>query len=177
MIEIACCEVDPAQTGKQYRMVGLAAPQLGIMKRVILIDPTKKTENNSDWEGFEILINPVIVEKSDKKSEVVQGCYSVPDGITGLIERCDQIVVQALDPNGKTIKKIYKGYDAHVVQHEIDHLEGIRFPERALSHHKVHRVSQSPKEIKNYRKSFKRWPHSISKEIFENLKNKNYEEL
>jgi len=102
--------------------VGLAAPQVGISKQIIIISPNAE-------EGEErVLINPKILESSG--SEIgIEGCLSVP-GISGNIVRATKIKFQALDINGKQISEVISGFPARVIQHEIDHLNGILLIDR-----------------------------------------------
>ncbi|MEK7375919.1 MAG: peptide deformylase [Candidatus Margulisiibacteriota bacterium] len=113
--------------------VGLAAPQIGALKRVIVADI---------GEGLIALINPKILKRSGK-CMFYEGCLSVP-GVEGQVERSESIRVKGLDKNGKPFVVEAEGYLAVVLQHEIDHLEGILFVDRI----------KDPSRIK-YRKSGK----------------------
>ncbi len=104
--------------------VGLAAPQVGINKRLIVVDIR-------DENGLLKLINPVIVDKDGSKEKAVEGCLSFP-GIAGEVERDEKVTVRALGPDGKTIEICAAGLLARALQHEIDHLDGILFVDRAI---------------------------------------------
>ncbi|MFA6536855.1 MAG: peptide deformylase [Patescibacteria group bacterium] len=106
--------------------IGLAAPQINVSSRVIVVN-TK--------EGILPFINPVITHKSWKKQTDEEGCLSVP-GIYGNVRRPYQIDLQALDSDGHEIKLTAKGLFARVIQHEIDHLDGILFIDHTK---KIHR--------------------------------------
>jgi peptide deformylase len=96
--------------------VGLAAPQIGISKRVIVIDV---------GDGLHGLINPEIVER--KGDDVaVEGCLSIP-GVAGEVNRSAAVVVNALNREGHEVKVKATGLGARALQHEIDHLDGILF--------------------------------------------------
>lgn len=97
--------------------VGLAAPQVGILQRVIVVAPT----------GYKPmgLINPVIL-KSEGKVMGEEGCLSIP-GLYGDVERAEFVEVEALDRKGNEVILELEGMPARVVQHEIDHLDGILF--------------------------------------------------
>ena len=102
--------------------IGLAAIQIGIPKRIIVMD-ISKDKNNKEPMYF---VNPVIKEKNLNKSTYEEGCLSVPDQFAE-IERSSKCEVEYLDYNGK--KNILKaeGILATCIQHEIDHLEGVLF--------------------------------------------------
>jgi len=97
--------------------IGLAAPQLGILERVIVIAPSGMKPT--------ALLNPTITES---EGEVVgqEGCLSIP-GLYGDVIRAARIVVEAWDPQGRAVAYEMEGLPARVVQHEIDHLEGVLF--------------------------------------------------
>jgi len=115
--------VDIAQTMKKNKGNGLAAPQVGVLKRIIVVQ--------ADLENQHILglINPIILETSRKKKKNIEGCLSFP-GIFLKIKRATKIEVEGLDIRGKKIKLEAKGLLARVFQHEIDHLDGILFFKR-----------------------------------------------
>ena len=106
--------------------VGLAAPQVGVLRRAIVVDLSMDEENP---QGPFKLINPVIVKRSG--SQVCrEGCLSVP-GKMGDVERPKKVTVEALDENGNKVKIKAEGLLAVVFSHEIDHLDGILFVDRA----------------------------------------------
>ena len=104
--------------------VGLAAPQIGINKQLIAIHFTHKDKQYSYQ-----LINPKIISHSVEKAFLSggEGCLSVDEPIEGLVMRNSRITVRAFDIQGNPLKLRFKGYPAIVVQHEIDHLNGIMF--------------------------------------------------
>lgn len=97
--------------------LGLAAPQIGISKRIIVV---RLVPNNDDTL---ILINPEVVS-SEGKIRGSESCLSLP-GISVVLERAERIVVKALDIQGEESAKTFEGLMAVVLQHEIDHLNGI----------------------------------------------------
>lgn len=102
------------------RGIGLAAPQVDIGKRLIIVD-------TQDEGGHSItLINPVIKERSEETEPYEEGCLSVP-GIAADIIRPSQILVSGISPDGDEIEFETDGLFARVLQHEIDHLEGRLF--------------------------------------------------
>jgi len=115
-----------AKTMYSARGVGLAAPQVGISKRVIVVDA---------GEGLLELINPEIIF-AEGEQVVTEACLSIP-GITGEVARAYAVHVKYLDRYGKENVIKAKGFPAIVFQHEIDHLDGILFIDRARSVTKV----------------------------------------
>lgn len=103
--------------------VGLAAPQIGIMRRMFVAEP--------EPERVYYMINPVILEKEGSQTSD-EGCLSVP-GMMGTVERPEKIKIKALDLNGE--EKIYdfEGFDAIVMCHEYDHLDGILYIDKATN--------------------------------------------
>jgi peptide deformylase len=106
--------------------VGLAAPQVGVNKRLMVYneqgDPKK-------WLDEVIMVNPKIVEFSDSKEIDMEGCLSFPD-MSGEVERSKWIKVEALNLKGKKMKKKYTGWEARIFQHEYDHLDGVVYIDR-----------------------------------------------
>jgi len=105
------------ETLKAYQGLGLAAPQIGQWFRIIIAQP------NPEEEPL-VLINPQIEKTSRRKETMEEGCLSL-HGISGLVERPTKIVLEAIDINGQIIKIKAKGLLARIIQHEIDHLDGI----------------------------------------------------
>ena len=100
--------------------VGLAAPQVGVSKRIIVID--------GEEEGLMVLINPILV-KSEGELVEEEGCLSIP-GIYSQVKRSSKVTVKALNENGDPIEVTKEGLAARALQHEIDHLDGILFIDR-----------------------------------------------
>ena len=103
--------------------IGLAATQLGVMKRVIVYDL-------DEGGGLVALCNPRIVEMSDEKVLDEEGCLSLP-GITVPVERAYEVVCEAETLTGKTVRLTAQELYARLLQHEIDHLDGILIIDRA----------------------------------------------
>jgi peptide deformylase len=99
--------------------VGLAAPQVGILQRIIVIDV-------DDEHGLIEVINPEIIDVSDERIIMEEGCLSVPEQ-TGRVIRPKEVKVRGLNRNGKEIEIEADNMLARALQHEIDHLEGILF--------------------------------------------------
>jgi peptide deformylase len=109
------------------RTVGIAAPQIGILQRICIVD-TSRNPKYPGGHGFLILVNPEIVAH-DGEQVFREGCLSLPD-YTGNVRRWQQITVQAQTPDGETLTLDAEGFEAVVLQHEIDHLDGILFLDR-----------------------------------------------
>ncbi len=104
--------------------VGLAAPQIGRSIRLIVFDPSVQNEEGK----LTVLINPEIIEK-EGEAITKEGCLSVP-GLEAEIKRTENIKVAALDRDGNAVTIDAKGFLARVIQHEIDHLDGILLLDR-----------------------------------------------
>lgn len=114
---------DMVETMHKYNGVGLAAVQVGILKRVIVIDLY-------DEKGPIKLINPVIIKEKGEQ-EVEEGCLSFPNKYAKMI-RPAEVVVEALNEKGEKIKIKAKDLLAQALSHEIDHLNGITFVEKMI---------------------------------------------
>lgn len=102
--------------------IGLAAPQIAVNQRIIVIDTQMRRTKPI------AMINPEIIESSGEQ-ETLEGCLSCP-GLSANVKRCATVTVQGLDPNGRKIAVEAAGLLAVVFQHEIDHLDGILFIDR-----------------------------------------------
>jgi peptide deformylase len=103
--------------------VGLAAPQVGLGQRVIVIDP--REENIAPFA----LVNPRIVEFGEAVDRAEEGCLSIP-GLKEIVERPATVVVEGLDRAGEPVRMAAEGLLARILQHEVDHLDGILFIDR-----------------------------------------------
>ena len=116
--------------------VGLAAPQIGLPLRIIYITQRKKTPKWLKYVTDQIMINPEILMDSRTRNSDVEGCLSLPR-LEGDVKRFDRIRVKFQDVYGKSITKTYKWFDARIIQHEIDHLDGILFIDKATNLRKI----------------------------------------
>ena len=119
---------DMKETVRKEEGAGLAAPQVGILRRAVVIDVT---------EGFFELVNPVIVEAKGEQTGY-EGCLSVR-GKRGVVTRPNYVKVEYFDRSGKKKKLVARGFFARAVCHELDHLDGILYIDRA---EKVERVKE-----------------------------------
>ncbi|MBU0646589.1 peptide deformylase [Patescibacteria group bacterium] len=108
---------DLIETKNADNGIGIAAPQVGVNERLIIVDLAT---------GPAAFINPRITKGSVRKMETEEGCLSVP-GIFGYVKRHRKVHVKALDREGQKVKIDAKGLEAIIFQHEIDHLDGILF--------------------------------------------------
>eukprot|EP00980_Cylindrotheca_fusiformis_P010845 scaffold2462_cov127-Cylindrotheca_fusiformis.AAC.2 len=106
--------------------VGLAAPQVGVNKRLMVYNPSG---DSTKWLEETIMINPKIVEYSDASDTEIEGCLSFPD-MSGEVTRSKWIKVQAMNLKGKPIRKKFNGWEARIFQHEYDHLDGTVYIDR-----------------------------------------------
>ncbi len=118
--------------------VGLAAPQIGISQRIIVVELPPDEEDPMAGRPI-VLVNPEIVWASDEREEGVEGCLSVP-GWVGDVERAVEVKVRGLNRRGKKTRLNAHGYLARVLQHEIDHLDGVLFIDRVTDPHKLRRA-------------------------------------
>lgn len=106
--------------------VGLAAPQIGQSKRICIIGKEAREPHAEDL----VLVNPVWTKLSKKKTGDIEGCLSIPH-IYGTVKRYDQILVNAQTRDGENIEFEAHGFFARVIQHEVDHLDGVLFIDKA----------------------------------------------
>ncbi|GAB4434960.1 MAG: peptide deformylase [Anaerolineae bacterium] len=122
---------DMLETMRAAPGVGLAAPQVGVSQRVIVIDMPDDEEVYGPGAGeTHIVVNPEIVKASRETVEGTEGCLSIP-GYAGAVERAESVKVRGQDRHGKPVRIKAEGWLARVFQHEIDHLDGVLFIDRA----------------------------------------------
>jgi len=111
--------------------VGLAANQVGILDRVIVVEYPENDEQEDAPKKLFIVINPVIKEASAETEMGIEGCLSIP-GLHGDVERALMVTVKGQTRRGQLIKIKAKGWLARIFQHEIDHINGVVFTDRAI---------------------------------------------
>lgn len=123
--------------------IGLAAPQVGeplmiflVSEEAAYIDKRQETVSSEQevnpkpqWE-YQVFINPVLKKKSQKKVDMAEGCLSVPEKF-GLIARAEKVVLEWYDERGKKHSRGFTKFFAQVIQHELDHLDGVLIIDRA----------------------------------------------
>lgn len=119
--EIITLIKDMGETMEDYNGIGLAAPQVGVLKRVIIIKISEEAELIE-------LVNPRIIKQKGQDRDV-EGCLSIP-GIYGEVTRAKEVVVEGLDRTGQKRKIMGSGLLARALQHEIDHLNGVLFTDK-----------------------------------------------
>lgn len=127
---------DMIETMREAPGVGLAAPQIGISERLIVIEYAEPPEDEGDEPKKEVkpklyvMANPEIVKTSEETVLGVEGCLSIP-GLVGEVERFSMVQVKGLNRRGQPMKVKAEGWLARIFQHEIDHVNGVVFPDRA----------------------------------------------
>jgi peptide deformylase len=120
---------DMVETVRDAPGVGLAAPQVGVSQRVIVVEYGDDEDEDAPKKLFTV-VNPEIVEASTEMVDGTEGCLSIPR-LMGEVSRHEKVVVKGLNRYGKPIKIKVSGWLARIFQHEIDHLEGVLYTDRA----------------------------------------------
>ncbi len=139
---------DMIETMRKANGVGLAGPQVGVRQRVIVVEVPKDEEAGiaGRWVGHPFaLVNPEIVEASPEMEEGLEGCLSIP-GYVGEVKRHVCVVVEGRNEWGKPCRVEAEGFLARVLQHEIDHLDGVLFVDRLESREKLYKVEDLESE-------------------------------
>ena len=119
---------DMKETMKANDGAGLAAPQIGVFKRLVIFGfDTNDRYPEADSVPFTVLINPTITPLSDEQENGWEGCLSVP-GLRGVVPRYTHIKYEGYDAEGNKIEREVEDFHARVLQHECDHLDGILYP-------------------------------------------------
>ncbi len=128
--EIRTLIADMGETMFDAPGVGLAAPQVGVNKRIIVYDTrAADTDDDGSTEEFTALVNPVITEASGSIVSENEACLSVPD-YSANVKRYEDVTVSAMDMEGNPVRFSASGVLAVIMQHEIDHLDGILYIDR-----------------------------------------------
>ncbi len=112
-------------------------------------------------------INPEVVDISDEVEDGREGCFST-GRVCGIVSRAKRVKVLAYDREGNQFEHAFEGFPARVAQHEIDHLNGIRFPDRIIDDTKLHWVAEE--EFGDYRKNWQNRPVNCPREKWEAIK-------
>ena len=123
--EVRALVRDMFETMYDAKGIGLAAPQVGISRRIIVLD----VEEESGESNRVALVNPRLASWTAKKDKQAEGCLSIP-GVEGIVARPVSVVVDGKDPEGCGLRVEAEGLFARALQHEIDHLDGVLFIDR-----------------------------------------------
>lgn len=118
---------DMVETMHAAHGLGLAAPQVGVLQRVIVVEMPEDEQDPQSGKRY-VLVNPEIVRR-EGEDMAEEGCLSIP-GYVGLVRRASKVAVQAQTPKGKRIRLEGEGLLARALQHEVDHLDGILYIDR-----------------------------------------------
>lgn len=152
---------------KKPLLVGLAAPQIGISKRIILVDV--KADGKGEVGDLRVYINPEIIWKSEKKQDWYEGCWST-DNVCGIVSRPNKIKVKAYNQQGKQVEEEYEGYTARIFQHEIDHLNGIEFVNHIKDDNNLHWVEPEQFPLYRNKQAWRAWPYKCPRQKWEKIK-------
>lgn len=133
-----------AETMFAEKGVGLAAPQVGVLERVVVIQTPEDEEEPGSGELY-VVVNPKIVRASDDQVEGIEGCLSIP-GYVGEVTRQQAITVKGQDVEGRKIRINAQGFLARAFQHEIDHLEGELFIDKLTAPDRIWSVEEGEEE-------------------------------
>ena len=122
--------IDMEDTMRALHGAGIAAPQIGVSLRVVIFEMLENPRYPQVAPiPFTVLINPVLEPLGSEKEEGWEGCLSVP-GLRGVVPRYRRLRYGGLDAQGQFFERTVEGFHARVVQHEVDHLDGVLFPQR-----------------------------------------------
>ena len=124
---------DMDDTMRALNGAGLAAPQVGVSLRVVIFEVTRNPRYPDAGEvPYTVLVNPELTPLDDETEDGWEGCLSVP-GLRGLVPRWRRLRYRGWDAHGRPIDRTVEGFHARVVQHEVDHLDGVLYPMRLRS--------------------------------------------
>jgi peptide deformylase len=128
--QLAALVADMDDTMRALSGAGIAAPQIGVSARVVIFE----LKDNPRYPHIQpvpytVLVNPLLTPLTDEEAEGWEGCLSVP-GLRGLVPRVTRLRYSGFDLAGEPLERTVEGFHARVVQHEVDHLDGILFPQR-----------------------------------------------
>jgi peptide deformylase len=128
--ELHALVADMDDTMRALDGAGLAAPQIGVGLRVVIFEVTTNPRYPQVQRvPYTILVNPVLTPLGEETEDGWEGCLSVP-GLRGLVPRYRRLRYQGFDARGRPLDRTVEGFHARVVQHEVDHLDGILYPQR-----------------------------------------------
>jgi peptide deformylase len=111
--------------------VGLAAPQVGVSQRVIVVEYAEDDEQENSPKRLYVVVNPELKIASKETETGVEGCLSIP-GVAGEVERARHVLVRGFNRHGQPLRIKAQGWLARIFQHEVDHLNGVLYTDRAV---------------------------------------------
>jgi peptide deformylase len=129
-LELAALIADMDDTMRDAQGAGIAAPQIGVSLRVVIFEVAQNPRYpHIAPVPYTVLVNPVVTALDAYQEEGWEGCLSLP-GMRGLVARARRVRYQGFDQTGSRIDRTVEGFHARVVQHEVDHLDGVLYPQR-----------------------------------------------
>jgi peptide deformylase len=128
--ELRALVMDMDDTMRARNGAGLAAPQIGVSLRVVIFEVTHNPRYpQAEPVPYTVLVNPLLEPIGDERDDAWEGCLSVP-GLRGVVSRHAHLRYRGFDLDGRPLDRTVRGFHARVVQHEVDHLDGILYPMR-----------------------------------------------
>jgi peptide deformylase len=152
---------------KKAVLVGLAAPQVGISKRIVLVDVL--ADGKGTTGDLRVYINPEIVYQSENEEEWYDGCWST-DRVTGIVSRSVSIRIKAYSQTGELVEEEHNGYTARIFQHEIDHLNGKEFVTHINDPRKLHWVESDQWVEYREGQAWRNWPYKCEWDRWKEIK-------
>lgn len=136
---------DMLETMRAANGLGLAAPQVGVLQRVAVVEVHEDEKLPGSGTVY-ALINPEVVRKSEEELASQEGCLSIP-GWRGEVVRPLKITVKAMDRSGNRVKHDFEGLLARAMLHEIDHLDGVLYIDKLVAPDRIWRVPEGEEEV------------------------------
>jgi peptide deformylase len=149
-------------------LVGLAAPQIGFSKRIILVDDA--ADGRGKKGNLQAYINPQITWSSQRTTDWYEGCYST-SRVCGIVTRSHMVKFQALDVSGKRVQRGFVGYAARIAKHELDHLDGREFVNYVTDDNNLHWVEETEFPVYRDKEAWRDWPCKCSRARWLAIKN------
>lgn len=127
--EVRTLAADMLETLADAEGVGLAGPQVGVRRRIIVVHPPPASDDSPEREPARVYVNPEVVSSSGPQESAEEGCLSIP-GVYEVVKRPRNVKVRALDLEGERVEIEVEGMLSRIIQHEIDHLDGVLFVDR-----------------------------------------------
>ena len=164
MLEVAYGE---QRDGSKPLLVGLAAPQIGISKRIILVDVI--ADGKGRVGDLRLYINPEITWTSPEQNEWYEGCFST-SCVCGIVSRPSHVKISAFNKDGLKIEEEHSGYTARIFQHEIDHLNGNEFTTHIDKDENLHWVEKEEFPLYRNSEGWRSWPNKCSRAKWDKIK-------